>query len=243
MAQKYAHFDLTTASRFGPPIIDYPLVSEGDPFFKEVSIPMCVYQENYTPSLIGTTATIDSFGSLYCAGDYNFRSGGSTRVLQYEQRWSNRPFDSTSGSISGSAGGINYEYESYGYTYPGIYKNLVSWNGRNPITRTVMSRIEKKYYVVGVDVTTPDDIPLVQEQEYYYAGTSNTRNISSAEFYINEGQIAVSPSVPSLLTWQGWVQEALSGSATQWRIPVESSTIRKLNGAVYVRETRYVKAY
>jgi len=242
MAQNFNSLDLTVAQTDGPFKIDYPLMSEGDTKYKEVRQPLGCFTANYTPPVIGSSAPSDVVsgsggGTLYCAGDFNFTET-ETLITKFTRLYNNRPFD-VSGSGSGSAG-IQYEYESYTYTYPGMYSDLLSsLGGRNPVSVVVPSKIEKKYYVIGVDVPTVPEIPLIQPTKYYYVNGALSDFVSSDQMYLNNGGAGVLASFPTLNNYR--VQIAFdSTSSNNWTTVPEGSTLERFRSNIYIRSTRYI---
>jgi len=241
MEQNFNSLDLTVAQTDGPFKIDYPLMSEGDTKYKEVRQPLGCFTANYTPPTIGSAAPSDVVsgsggGTLYCAGDFNFTET-ETLITKFTRLYNNRPFD-VSGSVSA---GIQYEYESYTYTYPGFYNELITGGGRQPISITVPSKIEKKYFVIPVDAATPEAIPLVQQSRYYYVNGALSDFVSSDQVYLNNGGAGVLQSFPTLTNYRTQVAFDASGSEN-WTLVPEASTLEKFRSNIYVRTTRYIPA-
>jgi hypothetical protein len=235
MAKKYSFENLTVPVTMAPPSIEYPLFSEGDPNYLEYTQPYAIYTNNYTPATIGATIS-SSFGTLYCSGDYNYRPS-NTGVTLYDRRYSNRPF-----YVSGSAtSGIKYEWDSYAYTYAGYYSELLIGGGRQPISIVTPSKIEKKYFVLGVDVANVESIPLVQQSRYYYVNGAYQDFVSSDQIFLNNGGAGVLPSSPTLNNYRTQVLFDASGSAG-WTLVPEASTLERFRPNIYIRSTRYIPA-
>lgn len=94
---------------------------------------------------------------------------------------------------------------------------------QDPYQKVVMSKVDKDYWLPGVNCTSVDDIPIIQEEQII-----NNENGSRIQ-YINEN------TTPTLAEWLGWID------TKRW-ICVESSTVRLWQGNIYERATRYVRA-
>jgi len=128
------------------------------------------------------------------------------------------------------------EYESYAYNFIGYFgvfglSVVTSVTGRDRFTETVTSRLAHKYYIPGIDggITTAADIPIIASQTYIYGSTTN-----NVDFLADDAPFA-DATTPSRTTYEGWV-----GGGSE--IVAEQSIVRRWNGGIYERVTRYIKA-
>jgi hypothetical protein len=127
------------------------------------------------------------------------------------------------------------EYESYAYNFIGYYGvwgiGITAVTGRPRFTQSVTSRLAHKYYIPGIDggIATPADIPIIAAQAYIYGATTN-----------NVDFLADSPPFTAATSPTRTAYEALVTAGTE--IVAEASIIRRWQGGIYERVTRYVKA-
>lgn len=128
------------------------------------------------------------------------------------------------------------DYESFAYNFIGYYGTfglsvVTAVTGRPRFTQTVTSRLAYKYYIPGVDggITTASDIPIISQQLYFYGATTN--NVD----FLADSPPFTAATTPSRTTYEGWV----SGGT---EIVAEQSIVRRWQGGIFERVTRYVKA-
>lgn len=129
------------------------------------------------------------------------------------------------------------EYETFAYRFIGfsgvLTPNGVDPTGREPFTRTVLSRLEHKYYrifSVGGDYTSVSQIPLLSEQEYVWADYTTIQTN-----YIGDAPPFDYATSPDRTTYDGWV-------ANGTEFCVEGSRLSRWMGNIWMRQTRYVVA-
>lgn len=144
------------------------------------------------------------------------------------------------------------EYESFVYTFPGYATKVGSTiqtpfgllttllptmtdPGRIPQARTVQSRLEFEYFLVGTNGTiqSASAIPVVRAQRYVYGsafGLLTGRDIPD-RILLHDATLCT----PDVTTYQGWVTAGTE-------IVAEDSVIRRWRGNIYERVTRYVVA-
>jgi hypothetical protein len=94
--------------------------------------------------------------------------------------------------------------------------------GQDSYQKSVTSRIDTDYWLPGVNVTTVNDIPIIDEFRIISGLGSRTDSLSET-------------SSPSLDTYIDWVEDK------RW-IVAEPSIIRIYQGDMYSRSTRYIRA-
>lgn len=90
-------------------------------------------------------------------------------------------------------------------------------------TKQVMSRLDMDYWIPGVNCNSVKDIPIIQELQII------DNNTGGRVEYLSDD------TTPTLDTWYDYVQDGT------W-IVVEPSTVRRWQGEIYERTTRYIKA-
>jgi len=101
-------------------------------------------------------------------------------------------------------------------------------SNQEPRNQTVMSRVDRDYWLAGSNgINTMDDIPIIEE---FFVTDLSSGNRTE---YLSSGTPG---SNPGLAEYRGWVEEK------RW-IVAESSVVRRwLESEIYERSTRYVRA-
>lgn len=94
---------------------------------------------------------------------------------------------------------------------------------QNSYTKQIMSRLDMDYWIPGVNCTSVNDIPIIQELQII------DNNTGGRVEYLSDD------TTPSVDTWYDYVQLGT------W-IVVEPSIVRRWQGEIYERTTRYIKA-
>lgn len=94
---------------------------------------------------------------------------------------------------------------------------------QNAYTKQVMSRLDFDYWIPGVNCNSVNDIPIIQELQIV------DNNTGGRVEYLSE------TTTPSIDNWYDYVQNGT------W-IVVEPSVVRRWQGEMYERTTRYVRA-
>lgn len=152
-------------------------------------------------------------------------------VVRWTETYSTKPADRN-------------EYESFAYNFIGYYGvfgiNVTTVTGRDRFTQSVTSRLAFKYYIPGVDggITTAADIPLIEAQEYIYGSTTN--NVD----YLADAPPFASATSPSRTAYEAVVAggSGIGTGAGTGEIVAEQSIVRRWQGGIYERVTRYIKA-
>jgi hypothetical protein len=144
------------------------------------------------------------------------------------------------------------EFETFNYKFPGLLSTDGNppynqyWTsgvdgGRDPFTDTVVSRLRHEYYRVatGLAYETPQEIPILQGQEYSLTTNADAR----MEYLLPAGEY-LADSVPTREAW-----ETLAGGGTglgtgtaAGELIAEDSKVERYMGNIWVRITRYIKA-
>lgn len=131
-------------------------------------------------------------------------------------------------SLTGTAGStlVVSEIKDINVVQPLQFQRAMS--NQEPYNKTVMSRIDRDYWLVGYNgINTVDDIPIINEFSIVELSSGNRTE------YLSEG---VPGSNPSLSDYQGWVE------AKQWIVAEPSIVRRFMESDIMERSTRYVRA-
>jgi hypothetical protein len=115
------------------------------------------------------------------------------------------------------------EYESFAYTFPAYLAGAESDPMREPLTRSVQSRVEYAYFHVGTAlVPTVADIELAQRQRYVFPPYGDSDKVHSG-------------TEPTLTEYLEWVDEGRE-------LVAEDARCHAWLGNIYERITRYIIA-
>jgi hypothetical protein len=207
----------------GPKVFTYPF--EGDDTSAYFDQQYQVKAENFTKA--ATSSAHGTLAGYYLVGESPTQDVGNG-ILQWTRRYSKIPSDRN-------------EYEMFGYNFIGY---LGVWgseednvSGRPRRVQNVLSRLAFTYFLVDPALASDDapnkkyklvtSIPLLTAQTYKSNGID-------ADFLHNNPPYT-SSSTPSRTTYEGWVTGGTE-------IVVEDSGLRRWQGNIWERVTRYVKA-
>lgn len=128
------------------------------------------------------------------------------------------------------------QFETTNYNFIGYYGNVLAINvtaatGRLRFVKSVTSRIHNEFFMVGTGLTyeTPDEIPTVEAQKYYYDQPTILTD------YLGDDDILDVATTPSRTEY-----EAMISAGDE--IVSEDSRLTHWLGNIWLRQTRYVKA-
>jgi len=105
---------------------------------------------------------------------------------------------------------------------------LRGMSNQEPYNKTVMSRVDRDYWLVGYNgINSVDDIPIINEFSIMELSSGNRTE------YLSEG---IPGSSPSLSEYRGWID------ARQWIVAEPSIVRRWLESDIMERSTRYIRA-
>lgn len=160
-------------------------------------------------------------------------------------RWT-RTYAKVPDSWSEQNGTVSYNF--IGYLGTGGVNVPDAVPQRERFVKVVPVRLQRDYFLTGPggDYLTDKDIPLLEEQEYYYPSRQNGEVIHVPVDYLNSKEtIVITPggseiefdydTIPSRKNYKKWVKQ---GS----EIIPETSHVARWMGNIFVRETRYIVA-
>lgn len=147
-------------------------------------------------------------------------------IMQFTRRYARKP-----DTYSEAQGTISYNFIGFDGSF-GI--NIPTITGRPRFVKTVAARAQHDFFLVGpeayCDYATPQEIPIIPEQTYYRATSTQTTD------YLNDGPPTFTEaSNPSRTDYESWI-------ATGSEIVAQASTLERWQGNIYRRTTIYIKA-
>ncbi len=128
------------------------------------------------------------------------------------------------------------QFESVNYNFIGFYGTTIAINttaqsGRWRFVKTVTCRIANEFFRIGAGetYTDPADIPILPAQTYYIGDANQLTD------YLGDDDILDTPSTPTRTEYETMI-------AGGDEIIIEDSRLVHWIGAIWLRQTRYVKA-
>lgn len=204
----YDPLNATTEIADGPLIVTRPFLDVGDANHVVAERRYFVVSEDYDPPALSGPISIGA-ETAYFVGDFG-HSEAESGLTSFTRRWASVP-------------ALRYDYQTFIATYPGIFDQ------RDSFTRSVTSQLEIEYFlcIPGQPYPTPDAIPTISAEEYFYLGDSLPR--PAENFYLDAS------STPTLGTYMGTV------TAGDYTIVAEDSSLERYMGDIWARTTRRVK--
>lgn len=183
--------------------------------------------DSFTPTALNTPHPDDptpSTPTWILVEETNFQDLGAN-VRQWTRRYARKPDD-----YSEMGGTIAYNFIGF-YGVFGL--NVPAVTGRGRFVEVVPVRVQRDFFLIGpeayCDYTTPQEIPVIQEQIYYITDPEQKTD------YLGDDTILDTPSTPTRTDYEAMI-------AAQDEIVAQASKVERWQGNIYVRETFYIIA-
>lgn len=203
---------------------------------------------NFVPLALNTPYPSVPYTSYVLVSESQLRDLGGG-IVEWERTYAQVPASRDDWTT------IGYQFIGYFGTQGNFIATPGTIIGRPRQTVTVPCRVQNDYYLVGTGgtFTTPDLIPNILEQKYYWPqGTLSAgvfipiyppigslddimHGLATDDIWNKEDFGALNPTVPSRTEY-----EALITAGTE--IVAESSKITSWQGNIFQRQTSYIKA-
>lgn len=209
------------------------------PFVKQVALDgineLLVGTQDYTcqrdsfiPLALNTAHPDDS--NFVLVKEDNFQNLGGD-IVQWTRTYAKNPAAwDNEGSYSEPGGTMAYAFIGFvGVT--GI--NVDAVTGRERQVQTVGVRLHREFFLTGPGQTyeDPNDIPIIEEQEYFYGDPSDGLKTD----FLGDSPPLDEETTPSRTEYVAMI----TGGD---EIPVQASVVTRWMGNIFMRETRYVLA-
>lgn len=244
----YTDGDFTVPMAISRPRLSQPFAGDNGEYMLKQDF--MINADNFSPLALNTAHYLSAFSTYFLTGESEFQNRDAG-VITWTRTYCRIP------SLRNDGGSMSYRYIGYQVN---IGTNTYS-PGRNRFARTVASRIQHDYYMVGAGGSYADQtlIPLIQEQLYYipigsfsisggvgtftpvYPDGNPLQALTGqqVDFLFNTwnqgGFSSSTSSKPSLATYQALV-------AAGGYIVAQASTLQRWQGNIWDRSTIYVLA-